>query len=239
MAECETLRNIRHRNLVRIITSCSSVDFQGNEFKGPVYEFMPNGSLEGWLHSSPETNNGQNEHRRLNLLERVNIAIDVACALDYLHHQCHTPIIHCDLKPSNILLDSEMVAFVGAFGLARFFPELTITNQSSSIGIRGSIGYVPPGLGSEMSTYGDVYSYGIQLLEIVTGKRPTDRMFEEGLNLHSFVRMALPDHVMEIADPVLLENDKEEAGATAADTAAAASTWESIQVNNGDRIVNV
>ncbi|XP_028072567.1 probable LRR receptor-like serine/threonine-protein kinase At3g47570 [Camellia sinensis] len=145
MAECETLRNIRHRNLVRIITSCSSVDFQGNEFKALVYEFMPNGSLEGWLHSSPKTNNGQNEHRRLNLLERINIAIDVAYALDYLHHQCHTPIIHCDLKPSNILIDHDMVARVGDFGLARFCPELTIPNQSSSIEIRGSIGYVPPG----------------------------------------------------------------------------------------------
>ncbi|XP_028102997.1 receptor kinase-like protein Xa21 [Camellia sinensis] len=134
-----------------------------------------------------------------------------------------------------------MVAFVGDFGLVRFFPELTIPNQSSLIGIRGSIGYVPPeyGLRSEMSTYGDVYSYGILLLEIVTGKRPTDSMFEEGLNLHSFARMALPDHVMEIADPVLQENDKEEEGAIAADTAVAASTWESIQVNNGDRMVNV
>ncbi|XP_028125259.1 putative receptor-like protein kinase At3g47110 [Camellia sinensis] len=145
IAECETLRNIRHRNLVKIITSCSSVDCQENDFKALVYEFMPNGSLEGWLHSSPKTNNGQNEHRRLNLLERINIAIDVACALDYVHHQCHTPIIHCDLKPSNILLDHDMVAHVGYFGLARFCPELTILKQSSSIGIRGSIGYVPLG----------------------------------------------------------------------------------------------
>ncbi|XP_028053757.1 putative receptor-like protein kinase At3g47110 [Camellia sinensis] len=86
MAECKTLRNIRHRNLVRIITSCSSVNFQGNEFKALVYDCMPSGSLKGWLHSSPKTNNGQNEHRRVNILERINNAIDVACALDYLHH---------------------------------------------------------------------------------------------------------------------------------------------------------
>ncbi|CAL5322642.1 unnamed protein product [Camellia sinensis] len=177
-----------------------------------LQRFMPNGNLEGWLHSSPETNIGQNEHWRLNLLEIINIAIDVACALDYLHHQCHTPIIHCDLKPSNILLDHDMVGHVGDFGLARFCPELTIPNQSSSIGIRGSIGYVPP------------------------GKRPTDSMFEEGLNLHSFARMAFPDHVMEIVDPMLLDNDEEEARATAAATVIGASTWESIQENNSDRM---
>ncbi|XP_028105175.1 probable LRR receptor-like serine/threonine-protein kinase At3g47570 [Camellia sinensis] len=122
-----------------------------NEFKALVYELMPNGSLEGWLHSSPKTNNGQNEHQRLNLLERINIAIDVACALDYLYHQCNTPIIHCDLMSSNILLDHDKVAHVGDFGLARFFLELTIPNQSSSIEIRGSIGYVPPVL--ERSQY--------------------------------------------------------------------------------------
>lgn len=151
----------------------------------------------------------------------------MACALDYLHHQCQTPIIHCDLKPSNILLDREMVAHIGDFDLDRFFPELTNPNQSSSIGVRGTIGYVAPeyGLGSEISTYGDVYSYGILLLEMITGKRPTENMFEEGHNLHNFARMALPDRVMEIADPVLLDNEEEEARAT------------TIQVNNGSKIV--
>ncbi|XP_028117722.1 receptor kinase-like protein Xa21 [Camellia sinensis] len=83
-AECETLRNIQHRNLVRIITSCSGVDFQGNDFKALVYEFMPNGSLERWLHASLETNDGQNEQQGLNLLQRINISIDVTCAFDYL-----------------------------------------------------------------------------------------------------------------------------------------------------------
>ncbi|KAL7253379.1 hypothetical protein ACSBR1_007834 [Camellia fascicularis] len=133
--------------------------------------------------------------------------------------------------PSNILLDHDMVARVGDFGLARFCPELTIPNQSSSNGIRGSIGYVPLeyGYGSEMSTSGDVYSYGIILLEIITGKTPTDSMFEEGLNLHSFARIAFPDHVMEIVDPVLLDNDEEKARAIAATTTVGARTWESIQ----------
>ena len=84
----------------------------------------------------------------LNLLQQLNIAIDIAHALEYLHHHCHTPIVHCDLKPSNVLLNDEMIGHVGDFGLARFLQEATqecFTNQSSSIGLRGTIGYAPPG----------------------------------------------------------------------------------------------
>ncbi|KAM7465305.1 hypothetical protein LguiB_012867 [Lonicera macranthoides] len=141
MVECETLRNIRHRNLVKIITSCSSIDFQGNDFKAIVYEFMSNGSIDKWLHY-----NGQDEPRKLNLRHKIHIAIDVASAIKYLHHHCEEPIVHCDLKPSNVLLDGDMVAHVGDFGQAKFsLPELSVANQSSSIRIRGTIGYVAPG----------------------------------------------------------------------------------------------
>ncbi|KAM7462648.1 hypothetical protein LguiA_030769 [Lonicera macranthoides] len=212
-AECKALSNIRHRNLVKIITSCSSIDFQGNDFKALVYEFMPNGSLERWLNSSHETNNGQDEPHILNLHERVNIAIDVAFALEYLHYQCENPIIHCDLKPSNILLDKDMVAHVGDFGLAKIlFPELSNAIQSSSIGIKGTVGYIAPeyGLRGVVSMNGDVYSFGILLLEMMTGKSPIDPMFNEGFNLHNFAKMALPDHVKEIVEPKLLSNDEEE-----------------------------
>nr|XP_027110813.1 receptor kinase-like protein Xa21 isoform X1 [Coffea arabica] len=203
-AECEVLRNIRHRNLVKIITSCSSLDVQGNEFKALVYEFMPNGSLDNWLHSWEEDQ--QNKSGRPNLLQRINVAIDVACALDYLHHHCHAEIVHCDLKPSNILLDNDLTAHVGDFGLAKFLQSPLNLQESSSAGIRGTIGYVAPeyGLGAEVSTYGDVYSFGILLLEMVTGKRPTHALFSEGLDLHKFVEMAVPDRVMDIVDPVLL-----------------------------------
>ncbi|CAL5341691.1 unnamed protein product [Camellia sinensis] len=220
VAECEALRNIRHRNLVKVITSCSSVDFQGNDFKALVYEYMPNGSLERWLHSRPHIGYGQTDFQSLTLLQRINIALDVACALNYLHCHCQRPIIHCDLKPSNILLDCEMTAHIGDFGLARFLPELMNPNHSSSIGIIGTIGYVPPeyGLGNEVSTEGDIYGYGILLLEMMTGKRPTDSMFGEGLSLHKFARMALPDRVMEVLDPKLLNNDEEEAAVVANNT---------------------
>ncbi|PWA88377.1 leucine-rich repeat protein [Artemisia annua] len=206
MTECEALRNIRHRNLVKIITACSSTDFQGNDFKALIYEFMPNGNLESWLHPSSEQEVEIEEapQRLVNLRQRLTIATDVAHAIHYLHQDCEVPIIHCDLKPSNILLDSDMVAHIGDFGLAKFLPLKP--HESSSIGLRGTIGYAAPeyGLGSEMTKEGDIYSFGILLLEMMTGKRPTDPMFQEGLNLHSYVQMAFPDHVMEIVEPTLL-----------------------------------
>ncbi|XWS56705.1 hypothetical protein CRYUN_Cryun09bG0108600 [Craigia yunnanensis] len=209
LAECKALTNIRHRNLVKIITSCSSIDFQGNDFKALVYEFMANGSLENWLH--PASGREQTEVPNLSFLQRIEIGIDVAIALDYLHHHCQQPILHCDLKPSNILLDSNMTAHVGDFGLAKFLQDHSNPTQSSSLGIRGTIGYAAPeyGLGSEVSADGDVYSYGILLLEMMSGKKPTDEMFEGGLNLHNFARMALPNQVMDIVDPKLINNDGE------------------------------
>ncbi|KAK9725027.1 hypothetical protein RND81_05G116700 [Saponaria officinalis] len=263
MAECKALKNIRHRNLVGIITACSSIDFRGNEFRALVYEFMPNGSVDKWLHK--EVN--------LSLLQRVDIGLNVAHAINYLHHESQTPIVHCDLKPSNILLDQDMVAHVGDFGLAKFLARPPQPNQSSSIAIRGTIGYAAPGnginisfetinncmnapnsplyfsqlvplycfkkreastegdiynlfvsphfyfltllfdflfkeygLGSEAFTEGDIYSYGILLLELMTGKRPIDNMFQADLNLHMYAKAALPDQVLQIVDPAL-END--------------------------------
>ncbi|XXG46726.1 hypothetical protein AAC387_Pa02g1500 [Persea americana] len=211
IAECRTLRNVRHRNLVKVLSACSSLDFKGNDFKALVFEYMPNENLDKWLHSEKE---GQNHLQSLSFMQRLNIAIDVACAMEYLHHHCQPPIAHCDLKPSNILLDNDMIARVGDFGLAKLLYEVGYSlshNQSDSFAIKGSIGYVPPeyGLGGQTSTKGDVYSYGILLLEMVTGRRPTDDMFKEGLGLHEFAKMALSTQSTEIVDPRLFLGEGE------------------------------
>lgn len=144
ISECEALRNLRHRNLVKIITACSSIDPTGNDFKAIVFEFMPNGNLESWLHGDTHE---LTEERCLNLMARVTILLDVAYALDYLHCHGPSPVIHCDIKSSNVLLDADMVAHVGDFGLARIPDEQSSVLQPStnSLGFRGTIGYAAPG----------------------------------------------------------------------------------------------
>ncbi|KAH9703921.1 putative LRR receptor-like serine/threonine-protein kinase [Citrus sinensis] len=209
IAECKALKSIRHRNLVKVLTACLGADYRGNDFKASVYEFMHYGSLEEWLHPFTGEDEIDEAPRNLNLLQRLNIAIDIAYALNYLHHDCQPVTAHCDLKPSNVLLDDYMTARVGDFGLARILsPDHT---QTSSFSVKGSLGYIAPeyGVGCEVSTNGDVYSYGILLLELVIGKKPIDIMFEGDINLHNFGRKALPDDVMDIVDSSLLPDDED------------------------------
>ncbi|THG06148.1 hypothetical protein TEA_018158 [Camellia sinensis var. sinensis] len=204
MSKCKALRAIRHRNLLKILSVCSSVYFHGNEFKALVYEFMANGNLDNWLHQVGVGDYEQlEEPRNLKLIQKVDISIGIASALEYLHCGYESTIIHGDLKPSNVLLDDEMTTHIGDFGLAKIISTVSsdeAQGQSNSIAIRGTIGYVAPG---------DVYSFGILLLEMFTNKRPTDDLFKDHLNLHNFVKNALPDRVMEIVDPyILLEHNR-------------------------------
>ncbi|KAF8026686.1 hypothetical protein BT93_F3228 [Corymbia citriodora subsp. variegata] len=172
VSECRTIGAIRHRNLMKILNVCSSVDYHGNDFKALLYEYMANGSLENWIHQRNEENvEHGHEHgkpKHLGLMQRLDIAIDIASAIAYLHEDCSPKIVHGDLKPSNVLLDNEMKGRVGDFGLAKINSIATtkamdIDNHSSSMAMRGSVGYVPPeyGMGNMASTQGDVYSYGI------------------------------------------------------------------------------
>ncbi|KAH9742004.1 protein kinase domain-containing protein [Citrus sinensis] len=160
-----------HRNLVKLITSCSSLDSKNMEFLALVYEFLSNGSLGDWIHG-----------------ERKNELV---------------PVVHSDLKPGNILLDEEMTAKVGDFGLARFLLE-RVDNQSSISSTHvfmGSIGYVPPG--ERPSTAGDVYSFGVMLLEIFTGMSPTSESFAGEFNIVKWVESNLPENVLQVLDPEL------------------------------------
>ncbi|XP_075518601.1 uncharacterized protein LOC142552714 [Primulina tabacum] len=202
-AECNVLRNARHRNLLKILSICDSIDSEGYTFKALVYEFKAKGSLEKWLHHNKEED-GEAESKKLDLIQRLKIAIDVAHAVEYLHCGTDSVIVHGDLKPSNILLDHDMLAHVGDFGLAKIVSSILPTGESSSsVGIMGTVGYIPPEYGSSwrVTEQGDLYSYGILVLEMFTKRRPTSYPFKDHLNLHNFVRCALPDQVMEIVDP--------------------------------------
>lgn len=182
-AECKALQHIRHRNLVKVITACSTNDSAGNDFKALVFEYMANGNLENRLH---------NQCGDLSFGAVICISVDIASAVEYLHNECIPPVVHCDLKPSNILFDDDDTARVCDFGLARLMRGCLSGGQSgttSKVGPRGTIGYIPPeyGMGNEISTKGDVYSYGIVLLEMLTRKRPTHEDFTDGFTLHKYV----------------------------------------------------
>ncbi|KAE8807770.1 putative LRR receptor-like serine/threonine-protein kinase [Hordeum vulgare] len=202
--ECKALRDIRHRNIVPLITECSAIDNKGNAFRALIYAFMPNGNLDTWLHHQ----GNQADRRHLGLAQRISVATNIADALDYLHHDSRRPIIHCDLKPSNILLDIHMNACLGDFGIARFYVDskLRTVGDSSSITANGTLGYMAPEYAESghASTCGDVYSFGIVLLEMLTGKRPTDDMFRNELTIVRFVEMNFPDHTLNFLDSRLV-----------------------------------
>ncbi|KDO39239.1 hypothetical protein CISIN_1g005760mg [Citrus sinensis] len=191
--ECEMMKSIRHRNIIKVISSCSN-----EEFKALVLEYMPHGSLEKYLHSS---------NYILDIYQRLNIMIDVASALEYLHFGYSAQVIHCDLKPSNVLLDDNMVAHLSDFGIAKLLTredQSTIQTQTLA-----TIGYMAPEYGKEgrVSANGDVYSFGIMLMETFTRKKPTDEIFNGEMTLKHWVNDWLPISTKEIVDPNLLSRE--------------------------------
>ncbi|PHT49364.1 hypothetical protein CQW23_09111 [Capsicum baccatum] len=185
--ECEVLRSLRHRNLVKVITCCSNLDC-----KALVLDYMPNRSLEKYLYS---------HNYFLDIKHRLSIMIDVACALEYLHHGCSLPVIHCDVKPSNVLMDEDMVAHLSDFGISKLLGEDQGDLYTKTL---ATFGYIAPEYGLEglVSTKCDIYSYGVMLLETFTRRKPNE--FEGDLRLKQWASYSLPNAVMEVVDANLL-----------------------------------
>eukprot|EP01018_Ginkgo_biloba_P014145 Gb_32788 [translate_table: standard] len=194
LAEMQTLGSHEfHENLVPLLGCC----LFGIE-KLLVYDFMSNGSLEDWLY---EKNGGL---KRLDWPTRYKIALGTAKGLKFLHHDCSPAVIHRDMKASNILLDDDFNPHVTDFGLARF---LDVEESHVSTVVAGTLGYVPPEYSQSWraTTKGDVYSYGVVLLELATGKRPLSASDNSDGNLVEWVKMLISHgRAAEALDSILL-----------------------------------
>eukprot|EP00258_Populus_trichocarpa_P044636 XP_024460655.1 G-type lectin S-receptor-like serine/threonine-protein kinase LECRK3 [Populus trichocarpa] len=157
LAEMRSIGKTHHKNLVRLLGYCTE-----GSHRLLVYEYMSNGSLANLLF--------RNE-RIPDWSDRVKIALDIAKGILYLHEECEAPIIHCDIKPQNILMDNLWTAKISDFGLAK----LLVPDQTRTLTIaRGTPGYMAPEwtkISTPTSVKVDVYSYGVVLLEIVFCRR--------------------------------------------------------------------
>uniref|UniRef100_K4BPS4 Protein kinase domain-containing protein n=1 Tax=Solanum lycopersicum TaxID=4081 RepID=K4BPS4_SOLLC len=164
--ECKVMRNV-----VLVITTCSS-----DYIRAFVLQFMPNGSLENWLYR---------EEYHLNLLQRVSIMLDVAVAIEYLHHGHNTPIVHCDLKPANVLLDKDMVSHVGGFGISKI---LAVRKSMAHTETLGTLGL-------------HCTSYRIMLMEVLTKRRPTnEEICNANLDLRKWITQSFSGSMMDVVD---------------------------------------
>ncbi|KAH9306595.1 hypothetical protein KI387_010999, partial [Taxus chinensis] len=136
--ECNVLRRVRHRNLLRIITIYSDP-----EFKVLIFPLVQNGSLYKVLYRTGEQSS-QGQVRKLNLAQRLNIAMDIVRGMEYLHHHCFVQVIHCDLKPGNVLLGEDMTAYLIDFGISRLCLGNSLNSYTSTHALKGSIGYIAP-----------------------------------------------------------------------------------------------
>jgi serine/threonine protein kinase len=202
-----TLSSIRHVNVVKLLCSVTSEDGAASLL---VYEHLPNGSLYERLHGP--------EARKLGALgwpERYEIAVGAARGLEYLHHGCDRPILHRDVKSSNILLDESFKPRIADFGLAKILN--TATPDSSAGVVAGTLGYMAPEYAYtwKITEKSDVYSFGVVLLELVTGRTPIEAEYGEGRDIVDWVsrRLDSRDKVMALLDgkTIAEEWEKEEA----------------------------
>ncbi|XP_076942763.1 uncharacterized protein LOC143612737 [Bidens hawaiensis] len=179
VAEVNVLGKLRHRNIVRLL------GFVYNDKEAMiVYEYMTNRSLGEVLHGRGRM--------LVDWVLRYNIAVGVAQGLAYLHHDCHPPVIHRDVKPNNILLDGNLEARIADFGLAKMMVR---KNETVSM-VAGSYGYIAPEYGYTLKVdeKSDVYSYGVVLMELITGKRPVDPAFGDSIDIVEWVRRKIREN---------------------------------------------
>ncbi|KAF3335041.1 receptor-like protein kinase HSL1 [Carex littledalei] len=169
--EVKVLGSIRHSNIIKLLCCISSPDS-----KLLVYEYMKNGSLDRWLHEKRrvEVDPAVALTGSLDWPTRFQIAIGAARGLCYMHHECAPPIVHRDVKSSNILLDSEFKATIADFGLARMLMKSSVPETVSAIA--GTFGYMAPECAytRKLNEKVDVYSFGVVLLELTTGREAHD-----------------------------------------------------------------
>ncbi|TVU49666.1 hypothetical protein EJB05_00990, partial [Eragrostis curvula] len=192
LAEAEHLTRVHHRNLVSLIGYCTD-----KKHLALVYEYMQGGSLEGCLTGEGSAATPLTWHQRL------NIALDSAQGLEYLHKSCQPPLIHRDVKTQNILLSSCLKAKIADFGLMKAFADDFRTHVTTQPA--GTLGYLDPEYyhTSQLSEKSDVYSFGVVLLELITGQPPAVPISDtEVIHIAQWVRQKLSEGNIEaIADP--------------------------------------
>ncbi|KAF5197991.1 Receptor protein-tyrosine kinase cepr1 [Thalictrum thalictroides] len=197
--EVQTLGSVRHKNIVKLYSYYSSWDLNLL-----VYEYMPNGNLWDALHG-----------RKTNLLEwptRHSIALGIAQGLAYLHHDLSPSIIHRDIKSTNILLNADYQPKVADFGVAKVL--LAKGKDSSTTVVAGTYGYLAPEYAytSKATTKCDVYSYGVVLMELITGKKPVEAEFGESKNIIYWVscKGVTKEGILDVLDKRLSGSFKDE-----------------------------
>ncbi|KAF9611192.1 hypothetical protein IFM89_027506 [Coptis chinensis] len=190
VGEVNLLGRLRHRNIVKLygyLHKDSNVMI--------LYEYMPNSSLWEALHGKLAGS------LLIDWVSRYNIAVGVAQGLAYLHHDCHPPVIHRDIKSNNILLDQNLDARIADFGLARMIVR---KNETMSM-VAGSYGYIAPEYGYTLKVdeKSDIYSFGVVLMELLTGKRPLEPEFGESVDIVEWVRVKIRNNraIEEALDP--------------------------------------